>query len=82
MRTTLTLEDDVAIAVERRRRAHGHSLKDEINELLRVGLLNVERTPADNPRPSFEPLRAGGCLLPNIDNVAEVLSLAEGDAHR
>ncbi|HEV3072738.1 MAG TPA: hypothetical protein VGY76_15070 [Solirubrobacteraceae bacterium] len=82
MRTTLTLDDDVAVAVERRRREHGHSLKEEVNELLRVGLLNVERTPAQSPRPSFEPLQAGECLLPNIDNIAEVLSIAEGDEHR
>ncbi|MFI5009990.1 MAG: hypothetical protein ACHQDY_06920 [Solirubrobacterales bacterium] len=81
MRTTLTLEDDVAVAVERRRREHGHSLKEEVNELLRVGLLNVEGMSAENPRPSFEPLRAGECLLPNIDDVAEVLSIVEGDEH-
>lgn len=82
MRTTLTLDDDVAVAVERRRRAQGHSLKQEVNELLRVGLLSVERTPeATHPRPSFEPLRAGGCLLANIDNIAEVLSIAEGNEH-
>jgi hypothetical protein len=82
MRTTLTLENDVAVAVERRRREHGHSLKEEVNELLRVGLLTVERTPAaTNPRPSFEPLEAGECLMPNIDNIAEVLSIAEGEEH-
>jgi hypothetical protein len=81
MRTTLTLDDDVAVAVERRRREHRHSFKQEVNELLRVGLLNVERVPAEQPRPSFEPLRAGACLMPNIDNIAEVLSIAEGDEH-
>ncbi len=81
MRTTLTLDDDVAVAVERRRRERGHSLKEEVNELLRVGLLNVERRRAEQARPSFEPLRAGACLMPNIDNIAEVLSIAEGDEH-
>jgi hypothetical protein len=81
VRTTLTLDDDVAVAVERRRREHKHSLKEEVNELLRVGLLNVDRVPVDQPRPSFEPLQAGEPLMPNIDNVAEVLSIAEGDEH-
>ncbi|HEY7829301.1 MAG TPA: hypothetical protein VIC06_01905 [Solirubrobacteraceae bacterium] len=81
MRTTLTLDDDVAVAVERRRREQRHSLKQEVNELLRVGLLNVDRMPVEHPQPSFEPLDAGECLMPNIDNVAEVLSIAEGDEH-
>jgi len=82
MRTTLTLDDDVAVALERRRRERRHSFKQEVNELLRVGLLNVDRPSEKHDRPSFEPLAAGTCLLPNIDNVAEVLSIAEGDDHR
>lgn len=38
MRTTLTLEPDVAVEIEQRRRARGTSLKQEVNELLRRGL--------------------------------------------
>lgn len=82
MRTILKLEDDVALAVERRRRERGHSLKQEVNELLLVGLLSLEQKPAaTSHRPSFEPLAAGECLLPNIDNIAKALSIAEGDEH-
>ena len=38
MRTTLTLEPDVAVAVEERRRLSGNSLKRVVNDLLRRGL--------------------------------------------
>jgi len=38
VRTTLTIDDDVAAAIRRRQAARGTALKDEINELLRAGL--------------------------------------------
>ena len=38
MRTTLTLDSDVAAQLERRRRERHSSLKAEVNHLLRVGL--------------------------------------------
>ncbi len=81
MRTTLTLDDDVAIALERRRHEHGHSFKQEVNELLRIGLLS-----ADEERPvalglQVEPWDGGECFM-NLDNVAEVLAAVEGDDYR
>jgi hypothetical protein len=45
MRITVTLDDDVAAAIERRRRERNQSLKQVVNELLRVGLQH-----ADQPR--------------------------------
>ncbi len=82
MRTTLTLDDDVAAAVEHRRRERQHSLKQEVNELLRIGLLNVENDHPAGPGLRVEPWNAGECLLPNLDNIAEVISLVEGEDHR
>jgi hypothetical protein len=38
MRTTLTLDDDVAVQLERLRRARDANLKDLVNEALRLGL--------------------------------------------
>ena len=38
MRTTLTLDDDVAAALARRRAERGTGLRQEVNELLRAGL--------------------------------------------
>jgi hypothetical protein len=43
LRTTLTLADDVAAAVERLRRERSIGLSDAVNELVRAGL-TAERT--------------------------------------
>ncbi len=82
MRTTLTLEDDVAARVERLRRQRRAPLKSVINEALRLGLEQM-----DAPARTSEPYRTpshnlGKCLLPNLDNIAEVLAVAEGEAFR
>ena len=38
VRTTLTIDDDVAVRIEERRRRDGQSLKQVVNALLRQGL--------------------------------------------
>lgn len=78
MRTTLTLDDDVAALVRRAVR-EGRSLRDVINEGLRRGL-QVSRA-APRRRYRVTPLRIGGALVPNLDDVAEVLAVADGDDH-
>jgi hypothetical protein len=78
MRTTLTLEPDVSAEIERRRRARGTSLKQEVNELLRAGLRDAERARAAAPRYQLPVLDVGAPLAP-IDDVAEALRIAEGD---
>lgn len=77
MRTTLTLDDDVAAAVERRRTESKHSLKQEINDLLRAGLTHVEQEQPQTPRFRVEPLPVGELLIP-IDDVQAALDTAEG----
>lgn len=78
MRTTLTLDDDVAAAVERRRRERRHSLKQEINELLRVGLNHVDEPSPDSPEFRVEPLDAGGLLI-DIDDMGPVLDMLDAE---
>lgn len=62
MRTTLTLDDDVAAALMRRRAERGTGLRREVNELLRTGLAAAshesegEREPYELP--TFDPGRA------------------------
>ncbi len=46
MRTTLTIEDDIAVRIEERRRREGESLKQVVNGLLREGLRSGQGTPA------------------------------------
>lgn len=62
MRTTLTLDDDVAAALASRRSERGTGLRAEVNELLRAGLAAASR-PAGDPSepyelPTFDPGRA------------------------
>lgn len=45
MRTTLTIDDDIADRIEERRRREGQSLKEVVNGLLREGLRHDQRPP-------------------------------------
>lgn len=46
MRTTLTIDDDVAVLIEERRRRGGLSLKQIVNALLREGLRSGRQVPS------------------------------------
>jgi hypothetical protein len=78
VRTTLTLDDDVAAAIEHRRRERNHSLKQEVNELIRVGLLHVDGPPPKAPEFRVEPLDAGGLLI-DIDDMGPVLDMLDAE---
>jgi hypothetical protein len=82
MRTTLTIDDDVAIALERVRERGALTLKDAVNEALRRGLraMDAEATP---PRERYVlPTWNSGGMRIRVDDVAEALAWAEGDDHR
>jgi hypothetical protein len=83
MRTILTLDKDVFAALERLRKARRASLKQIVNDALRQGLGQI----ASPPKPPRQPFHTktvslGRCLVGNVDNVAEVLALAEGEAFK
>lgn len=78
MRTTLTLEDDVAAAIEQRRREHRHSLKREVNELLRVGLQHVDELRPEVTEFRVEPLDVGGLLI-DIDDMGAVQEIFDAE---
>jgi hypothetical protein len=82
MRTTLTLDDDVAALLERERRRRKVKLREIVNEALREGLARL-----DEPRTSGEPFRTatvslGRCKMATLDDVADALALAEGESFR
>ena len=81
MRTTLTLDDDVAARVRSLMRRTGRSLKTTVNDLLRLGL---ESARAPKPRRPFVVRARPLGLRPGMsyDNIAELLELTEGPAHR
>ena len=83
MRTTLTLDKDGAIALERLRKARKASLKQVVNEALRQGLARMAAPPAAPRRPFRTRARSlGRCLVGNVDNVAEVVAVAVGERFR
>ena len=83
MRTTLSLDDDVAAALRDLQRRSGASWKDVVNSTYRAGLAG--RAGGDDARrkvPHTSSVRLGTPLVPDISNVHEVLSLVESDARR
>ncbi len=82
MRTTLTLEDDVAVMLERTRESQNKTFKAVVNEALRLGLKLLESPRKSSAPYRIRPVSAGRCLVDDLDNVAEALVLAEGDGFR
>ena len=82
MRTTLTLDDDVAAALERLRRARGARLKVLVNEVLREGLRQLRARPAHVERFQTESVDLGRPRIGSMDNVAEALAVAESEVFR
>jgi len=83
MRTTVTLDDDLAIRLERHRTRHGESFKQALNEAIRVGLARLEERADAAPEVSQTcPLPLGRRLAGSIDNVSDVLAIAEGEDYR
>lgn len=82
MRTTLTIDDDVAVALERLRKGRDVSLKEIVNDLLRSGLreMGARQKPVKVFR--TKPVDLGALRVASIDNVAEALAIAEGEAFR
>lgn len=76
MRTTVTLDDDVAAAIERIRRERALGLSEAVNELVRAGL---------QARPGSRTFRQRSRRLGlrvDVTNVAEALDLLEGPTAR
>jgi hypothetical protein len=82
MRTTLTLDDDVATLLARLRKARNAGLKDLVNEALRLGLRQMAMPPEDRPPYRTPSVSLGTCLVGRIDDVAHVLAVAEGESFR
>jgi hypothetical protein len=81
MRATLTIDDDVAAALELARKADGSTFKDVVNTALRHGLHEMRKPHSRKP---FRTGVAEGSrpLLQNLDNIGEVLAILEGEDHR
>jgi hypothetical protein len=81
MRTTLTLDPDVAAKAKKGAARTGQPFKSVINSALRIGLDKILKPAAAKPyrtKPRPLGLRAGF----SYDNISELLALAEGEDHR
>jgi hypothetical protein len=81
MRTTLTLDPDVAAKAKKSVARTGQPFKSVINSALRIGLDEILKPAAAKPyrtKPRPLGLRAGL----SYDNISELLALAEGEDHR
>jgi hypothetical protein len=82
MRTTLSLDDDVAALLEEVRRHRGAGLKQIVNEALRYGLEHMSKPEAAKTPFRTQPVDLGKCFFPNLDNTWEVLAEAEGESYK
>jgi hypothetical protein len=73
MRTTLTLADDVAAAVDRLRRERSIGVSQAVNELVRAGLAKQDESPEPFRQTSHDLGRGIG-----FDNVADALETLDG----
>lgn len=81
MRTTLTLDRDVAALLRQVRSRRKEPLKTIVNDALRHGLLQMTTPVRSKGRYRLKPVDLGRCLIGNLDDVAEALALAEGETH-
>ena len=79
MRTTLTIEDDVFVLLERVRRNKKKSLKDLVNEAMRRGLKDMLTPSRRNKTYHTRTVSLGRCLVGSLDDISEALALAEGE---
>lgn len=82
MRTTITLDDDVAIMLGKLQKEEQKPFKQVVNEVLRKGLVRNKPEKSQDTRYSTPELYAGPCKYANLDNVTEILAVAEGEEYR
>ena len=84
MRTTLTLDDDVAAKLKAESRRAGKPFREIVNDTLRRGLASRRATAAAQRQPFKIVARDLGNLKPglSLDNIWELIEQVEGPLHR
>ncbi len=83
MRTTLSLDEDVATRLKSEVRRSGKPFKEVVNECLRLAL--SQKRQDRNVEPPFRVhARDMGALRPglSLDNIGDLLEAVEGPTHR
>jgi hypothetical protein len=82
MRTTLTLDDDVAVLLRRLRKSRRGSLKQLVNEALRRGLKEMNRRAKPREELRTQSVALGRLRVSGIDNISEALAVAERQSYK
>lgn len=77
MRTTLTIDDDVAALLRKEMRKTGEPLKQVVNRAIKIGLTTAK----PGPRKPFK-VKPWNLQLPPFENVEELLEYLEGPEYR
>jgi hypothetical protein len=81
MRTTLTLDKDVAARLEQAARKRRLPFKTVVNDALRAGLSVIDK-PATTPIFQTVGFDLGPSLVGSLDDVHGVLARVEGEEHK
>ena len=81
MRTTLTLDTDVAVRLRKLQEGSALSWKDAVNNALRRGLDAIDRPAEDRPPYRMATVDLGAPRI-RVDSIADALATAEGDGRR
>ncbi len=81
MRTTLSIDDDIAVLLEQEVRRSGKPFKVVVNNLLSLGLTQA-RQPVPSRRFQVKPRPLGLPKGGNYDDIAAVLEELEGPEHK
>ena len=83
MRTTLTLDPDVAALLKRAQaRRRSEPLRKIVNDALREGLVRLSLSGRPGAPYRTPTVSLGRCLVGNLDDIAEALAVSEGETCR
>jgi len=81
VRTTLSIDDDIAKLVQQEVRRSGDTFKGTVNNLLRLGL-NASRDPRPRKRFVVTPIAMNLGLGTRYEKVEDLIEALEGPMHR
>lgn len=81
MRTTITLDEDVAADLKAEARRSGRSFKQVVNSLLRLGMSRRRERNVLEPF-KVQPREMGSRPGLNYDKISELIEHVEGPGHR
>lgn len=82
MRTTLTLDDDVAALLRQLQEERRLGLKELVNQGLREGLPRLGQVGEAREKYHTQTRDLGELLVGSLDDVSEVLAISEGESFK